>query len=253
MRINKQALRDEANCIDVAKYIGIDVVTRGANSFILCPGHMKRLGKPDTTIGNCAIYPDGYVCFACDANKKQDVFTMVMEHTGCSFTEALELVAEIYGGAKLYQSSGEEKEKLPLSPEDLRLIGIKASGKVFSPTNGSYQHFEPDEGTYIEKTNDEYLAALVPSSHSLLNLRRDNEKAFNYLIASKAKEAGIKYTKALKAHEKRTSPKASVVFDLFNEDGAVDDSVFFGIQNAFKKKIWRCKEIYDAFNKEGNA
>lgn len=253
MRIDKVALRAEANCIDVAKYIGINVVNRGANSFILCPGHEKRLGKPDMTIGNCAIYPDGYVCFACGADTKHDVFEMVMEHTGCTFTEALETVADIYGGANLYKTSNTESEKLPLTAEDLKLIGLRASGRMFSPVNGSYQHFEPEEGTFIEKTNSEYLVATAPSSYSLLNLKRDNEKAFNYLIASKAKEAGIKYTKALRDFGDRKSPRASVVFDLFNEDGGVDDSVFFGIQNALKKKIWRCKEIYDAFNKKSNT
>ena len=250
MRIDKNALLQDVNCIDVAQYIGIEVVKRGANYFILCPGHTQRLGKPDTSIGNCVIYPDGYVCYACDPNQKFDVFTMVMEHMGCSFGKALEIIAEMYGGAKAYQVSGKEKqEKLPLSAEDLKLIGLKASGKVLMPKNGSYQHFEPDEGTYIEKTNTEYLVVDVPSSYSLLNLKRDNEEAFNFLIANKAKEAGIKYQNALKNFGARTAPGASTIFDLFNEDGGVDDSVFFGIQNALKKKIWRCKEIYDAFKK----
>lgn len=248
MRIDKNALLQDANCIQVARCIGIDVVQRGANYFMLCPGHKKRLGKPDTSLGNCVLYEDGYICYACDPNKKVDVFDMVMEHLNCSFTEALKIVADIYGGASSYQSTGNEKqEKLPLTPEDLKLIGLKASGKVFSPINGSYQHFEPDEGTYIEKTSNEYLVVSVPSSYSLLNLKRDNETAFNDLIARKALEAGKKYQKALAQYGTRTAPQADIIFDLFNEDGGVDDSVFFGIQNALKKKIWRCKEIYDAF------
>ena len=253
MRIDKDSLLQEANCIDVAKYIGIDVVKRGANYFILCPGHMSRLGKKDTKIGNCVLYPDGYICYACDPNKKHNCIDMTMEHLNCSFVDALQTIADIYGGASFYQSKDKAQEKLPLTPEDLKLIGLKASGKLFMPINGSFSHFEPSDGTYLEKNDNCYLAVQAPSSYSLLNLKKDNEDAFCYLIASKAKEAGLKYQNALKAFGKRTSEKASSVFDIFEENGYVDDSVFFGIQNALKKKIWRCKEIYDAFNKKNNA
>jgi hypothetical protein len=249
-RINKDILRAEANCIEVAKYIGIEVVTRGINNFMLCPGHTNRLGRPDTALGNCVVYEDGYVCFACNPNKKHDVFTMVMEHTNCSFAEALNIVAEIYGGADIYKTTYVKEEKLALSTDDLKMLGIKPNIKLFSPINGSYRHFEPEEGSYIEKTNNEYLVSETPSSYSLIAFKRDNETAFNHLIMEKAKCAYMKYTKALSDYSTRTSPKAGVVFDLFNEDGAVDDSVFFGIQNALKKKIFRCEEIYREFKEK---
>ena len=125
---------------------------------------------------------------------------------------------------------------------------------MFSPINGSKQHFEPSEGTYLSKTGDEYLLATTPSTYSLLSLRRENEEAFNFLIREKAKMSAIKYYNALKNCGTRTSPKAGMVFDLFNEEGGIDDAVFFGIQNALKKKILRCNEIYKEFSsKKGQS
>ena len=249
MRIDKEALMSVANAIDVARYIGIDVQKKGTNYFMLCPGHQSRLGKPDTKLGNCVVYPDGYVCYACDAHAKHNVFDMVMEHTNCTFVQALETVAEIYGGRDEFKTSAPQ-EKLPLSQEDLALIGLKPHGKIFLPQNASFEHFEPEEGFYIEKENDDanhFLKIKAPSTYSLLTLKRENEEAFRYLIASKAKEAGIKYQTALKDFSKRTSKRASEVFDVFEEDGYIDESVFFGLENALKRKAWRCKEIYDTY------
>lgn len=246
-RIDKDALAAEANCIEVARYIGIDVQQRGANYFMLCPGHEARLGKPDTKIGNCVVYPDGYVCFACNPNKKFDVFQMVQEYLNCNFVEALKTVASLYGGEDAYKTN-QKVEKLTLSTEDLKLIGLKPSVKVSCPINGSKQHFEPPEGTFIEKKFDEYLLEVAPSSASLLTLKKENEGAFNFLIKERARLSAIKYKKALENCGTRNSPNANLVFDLFNENGGVDDAVFYGIQNALKKKILRCKEIYEEYS-----
>lgn len=247
VRIDKDILAAEANCIEVARYIGMEVVHRGSNFFIRCPGHIKRLGKPDTSISNCVVYPDGYICFACDPTKKHDVFEMVQEFTGCSFVEALKTVASLYGGEEAYHTNA-KVEKLSLTTEDLQLIGLKPSVKLCCPINGSKQHFEPPEGTFIEKKLDEYLLETAPSSISLLNFKKDNEGAFNYLIKERARLSAIKYKKALEDYGTRSSPKAHIVFDLFYENGGIDDAVFYGVQNALKKKILRCKEIYAEFS-----
>ena len=250
MRIDKESLLAEANAIEVAKYIGMRVEKRGANYFTLCPGHEKRIGKPDLNIGNCVLYENGYRCLACDPDKTHDVFDMVQEFTGCSFPEALQTVAEIYGGESLFASNTQATEKLTLSSEDLKLIGLKSSGKKVSPCNGSYKHFEPEEGTFIEKVGDEYLSMSTPSTDSLLALKKSDEKEFRRLIAKHAEAAGKKYCKAIKDFGSRSAPKATIVFDLFEEGGGVDDSVFYGIVNALKKKAWRCKEIYETYKED---
>lgn len=251
MRIDKKALLQEANAIEVAQYIGMTVEKKGANYFTLCPGHKKRMGREDINIGNCVLYPNGYRCMACDPDTTHDVFDMVQEFTGCSFPEALQTVAEIYGGENLFASTDNTiTEKLPLSSDDLKLIGLKPHGQKFSPINGSYEHFEPDAGNSIKKINNEYLLCKSPSSESLINLRKNNPKEFNRLIARKAKEAGEKYCRTIKRCKNRTSPDAGKVFDLFEKDGSIDDSTFISIVNALKRKAWRCKEIFDVYKED---
>ena len=245
MRIDKEALLAEANAIEVARYIGMRVEQKGANFFTLCPGHKKRIGKEDTNIGNCVLYENGYRCLACDPDKTHDVFDMVQEFTGCSFPEALQTVAEIYGGESLFASNSPYADKLTLTSDDLKLIGLRNSGKKACPINASYRHFEPEEGTFIEKSNEEFLSMKAFCTESLLLLKKNNPKEYRRLIASRAKIAGQKYCLAIKKYGYRNAPGASEVFDLFEDNGGVDDSVFVGIRNALTKKAWRCKEIYD--------
>ena len=244
MRIDKTALLAEANAVDVARYIGMRVEKKGANYFTLCPGHRKRLGREDTNIGNCVLYENGYRCMACDPDKTHDVFDMVQEFTGCTFPEALQIVAEIYGGGELFASASGYVEKLDLTPEDLALIGLKNSGKIISPQNASFQHFEPEEGTSIEKVDEEFLSVKT-TPVSLLKLKKDHPKWYRHLVATKAKEAGKAYCDAIKKYGSRNAPGGDKVFDLFEENGGIDDSVFVGIKNALLQKAWRCREIYD--------
>ena len=75
--MRKKLLLEEADAREVAEYIGMDVQKRGANYFVLCPGHSNRLGKEDSTIGNCVLYKNGYKCFACNPDKIIDIFQMV--------------------------------------------------------------------------------------------------------------------------------------------------------------------------------
>ena len=75
-------------------------------------------------------------------------------------------------------------------------------------------------------------------------------KKIDIKTTEQAREAGIKYSNAVRKYGNRNSADAAKVFDLFESDGGVDDSVFIGIANALKRKAWRCKEIYDTY-KEG--
>ena len=245
MRIDKNALLMEANAIEVAQYIGMRVEKKGANYFTLCPGHKKRIGREDTNIGNCVLYENGYRCLACEPYQTHDMFYMVQEFTGCTFPEALQTVAEIYGGESLFTADSQYVEKLTLTTEDLKLIGLKSSVKKICPLNASYQHFEPEEGTFIEKINDEFLCMKASCTESLLFLKKNNPKEYRRLIANRAKEAGKKYCLAIEQYSARNAPGAGKVFDLFEDNGGIDDTVFIRIKNALLKKAWRCKEIYD--------
>jgi hypothetical protein len=249
MRIDKDTLLAEANAIEVAEYIGMTVVKKGANHFTLCPGHKNRIGKEDVNIGNCVLYENGYRCLACDPTKTHDVFDMVMEFTGCTFPEALATVAEIYGGASLFASNSPYIEKLTVTQEDLKLIGLQSSVKKICPQNISWQHFQPEEGTSINKVTDNgldmFLSMKSSPTETLLALKQKHPDEYRRLIATRAKIAGQKYCLAIKQYSSRSASGASKVFDLFEDNGGVDDAVFIGIKNALMSKAWRCKEIYE--------
>ena len=75
-------LMDEADARTVAEFLGMQIVKKGKYDFIQCPGHEKRLGKPDSHIGNAVLLKNGYKCFAC--NTFIPTAEMVMEYTGCN-------------------------------------------------------------------------------------------------------------------------------------------------------------------------
>lgn len=249
MRIDKDLLLAEVNAIKIAEYIGMTVVKRGDNYFIPCPGHQKRIGKEDTNIGNCVLYENGYLCYSCDPGKIHDVFDMVQEFTGCSFPEALQTIAEFYGGEEVFASNSPIVEKLTLSDKDLKLIGLVNNCKSVCPENASYCHFEPSEGTTIQKKDDEYLLMSVSPPPSLLKLKKENIDAYNELIATCAYNTGCHLRKAIENYTSRNASGAATVYEYFEQNGGVDDSVFFGLRNALLEKIWRCKEIYDSHKK----
>ena len=56
-------LMDEADARTVAEFLGMQIVKKGKYDFIQCPGHEKRLGKPDSHIGNAVLLKNGYKCF----------------------------------------------------------------------------------------------------------------------------------------------------------------------------------------------
>ena len=49
----------EADAEVVADYIQMDTRRKGKYTYILCPGHEKRLGHPDVNIGNCVLKENG--------------------------------------------------------------------------------------------------------------------------------------------------------------------------------------------------
>ena len=82
----------EADAEVVADYIQMDTRRKGKYTYILCPGHEKRLGHPDVNIGNCVLKENGYYCWACGTFVS--THDMVMEYTGCSSDEAYTIMAE---------------------------------------------------------------------------------------------------------------------------------------------------------------
>jgi hypothetical protein len=251
MGFDREALIENANAYDVAQAIGMNVVKRGTKYFIPCPGHETRLGKPDRKTTNAVLTPKGYRCYACDVNV--GLIDMVMEFLGCDAKTAMENIAQTCGGAALYQTgvSHEDIKKAGISRSDIELIGLAgncsgASSKRLLNASDSEPIFE--EGTFHCKTDDGYYMYEKIEGWNLNRLYRENEWKFNNLIAYKARESMFRYQKAMKVFCDRDAEKAKVVYDIFEEDGCLESSVFIGLKNAFQQKYWRCKEIYEEYS-----
>lgn len=85
-----QTVLDRVDIAEVAQRLGIDLQQRGRSLVGLCPFHNERTGS-------FHISPDRgrYHCFGCGADG--DAVSLVMEHAGMSYPEAMEWLAEMYG------------------------------------------------------------------------------------------------------------------------------------------------------------
>lgn len=247
---DRETLLNEASGLTVAEYLGMEVVKKGSKYYIPCPGHFKRLGKEDYNIGNAVLTDKGYHCYAC--HKNVNVIDMTMEYTGCTCYEAMKMVADACGGISLFTSDGiKEKDttKLPLSTSDLELIGLSPTSRGLSIVNMTDDEEDEDleEGVIVRTVNKNLHYVYQHNENSLLNLFKTDPKTYNNLIKTKAKEAMKKYENAIKDYCSRDSKKADFVFSILNDEGYLDNQTLLNLKNAFQKKYWRAKEIYESY------
>ena len=249
--IDREYLMSEADGFSVAEYLGMEMVKKGSNFCIHCPGHEKRLGRPDTRIGNAVLTNKGYHCYAC--GKSVNVIDMVMEYTGCSYPDALNTIADACGGVSLFESKTDNKnkqnERLPLSADDLILIGLSPSSYSMPIINASNTRVEPFDDTIIRAVGHQYFA-YKKNCTSIVQLYRTDYNAYCELVKEKARHAVDVYQDAIDKFCSRDAKEAELIYNLFNENGYIDGNVFFKLKNAFQKKYWRAKEIFDAYNKK---
>lgn len=238
-----QKLISSIDAVTVAEGIGIDIKRKGRYNFILCPGHAERLGYPDTNASNCVLTAKGYHCFGCNVTK--DMFGMVMEYLGVDFPHALNIVAELAGGEEHFSADGSSNfvAKLPLTTEQLNIIGIKsASNYVFVNKAADMEHGDPSH--LYQLVNDEILVAdKNVQCWSLLELFKNKEKVYNYYIIRKASDAIKQYDHLIEQYCSRDGDGIRAIYDLFNEDGAIPSDVFTGLKNALLKRKKEAEKI----------
>ena len=128
-KYDKERLREAADCRAVASYIGM----RLSGTYCECVSGIHR----ETQLNHCAIYRHNIHCFSCGDNR--DVFGMVMGYyenvlgTPITYQEAFKIVGDACGGADLYRVQVTDTEKprkpaMPLTEEELSLIGLSSSG-----------------------------------------------------------------------------------------------------------------------------
>lgn len=122
-QLDLKELSKDTNPLEVCKALGVKVYPKGQRNFILCPGHVKRLGKKDMNPTNAVLTERGYHCFACGVNVS--TADMIREITGCSLYEAFEFMANLNGGEELYKMDSTLIPHLRYSDEELTALKLK--------------------------------------------------------------------------------------------------------------------------------
>lgn len=244
----KTMLKD-ADSLTVARYLGMEIVTKGSRHYIRCPGHEKRLGKADNRIGNCVLTPKGYRCFACDA--KVGLIDMVMEYEGCNYPRALEIIGESCGGAGSYKLNRDETTKRPrLHSDELQLIGLNPAHDGYISRciiNATDDPSENLNDCILVKDGNSYLVSEKQGDWSLQKLFERDEKAYNVLIMTKAREAMKRYQEAIYSFCSRNAVEADTVFELLNEEGYVDSTALQNLKRIYQERYRKAKKIYENY------
>ncbi len=196
------ALKDCADPIDVAGYVGIEMKRMGKNISILCPIHN------DKHFGNCFLTSEGFRCYSC--GEKGDIYDMVSRYCNISSFEAFKLISKYYGGMKRFCLSSEDKRKyaevekkcsiIP-NQETLEFLGLGKKSKyarngvyVVKEMIGEFDEYKPEKNEYVKtfpSDNEKQGYKLVFSCvqrNPLQELAISDPEAFEDLIRRKAQE-----------------------------------------------------------------
>jgi hypothetical protein len=118
LNVDLVQLKEKADPILVAEALGIQMRKSGKRVEILCPSHN------DKHFGSCFLTKTGYKCFACGA--AGDVYRMVQAARHVEFPEAVEFIADLYGGLKKYKLEDFKDAWRPkiISVDECKTIGI---------------------------------------------------------------------------------------------------------------------------------
>mgnify|MGYP004589221785 CR=1 FL=1 len=125
MNSNWKEMAEEADAVEIAKAIGMKIYPKGRNNFILCPGHEKRLGKPDVNPTNAVITREGYYCFSCGCFVKTP--DMIMEFLGCGIKDAFKIIADLLGGEELYLDQFPSEKGLTLTEDEIKALSLETA------------------------------------------------------------------------------------------------------------------------------
>lgn len=251
---DKDRLLEEADSETIVEYLDIDTYRSGSNTFILCPGHQKILGKEDTNFGSCVLMPKGYYCFAC--KHKASLETMVMEIKNTSYQEALGIIGDALGGREKYVVKGnveyKDKENVKILPtKDLDLIGLKYSVPFdmicFLDATKKYI----TECNFIPKPDPnnldaDYYLACKNKAVSLKTLLREAPKIYYSLVKRYAKNAMEKYQKC--RDEICTYNKNAKILLMASENNKINSELIYDYKVIFNTMIERCEEIYKSIS-----
>ena len=198
-RYSIQAVLDAADMETVADLLGIEVKTRGNRKLILCPSHQ------DHNYGSCMLDNKHFRCWSCHAHG--DVIEFVKAARRCTFQEALEWLAQIYGVPPLNGTPAKpsKPKRQPVDEETLMVIGLGGScGQSVYATVGYFDdpfplNYQMSPGCRAkwqpapDKDRDYVLIQRLLCGNPLQDLFERDVLAYRALIARKASEAKERY------------------------------------------------------------
>ena len=250
---DSERIIEDADVVNVAEYLDMEMSRSGSVIRIKCPGHFKRLGKEDNNFGSCMLTEKGYHCFACQVSV--GLIDMVEEVKGCSYVEALGIIADANGGRENYIVSGEYKMPIErtvkvLSDEDLKLIGLKSNicfDEYLFP-DGDKEYIKNCHYNISFDLNDldaPYYIASKNKSVSIKSLKIKNERLYNTIIKNAAKAAMQKYQDAI-----TNFAKDGKNVNLFKPFGEINEEIIYDFKLKFSQMYQRSKEIYDEIDEK---
>lgn len=210
MKYDVKKILEDADCREVAEYIGMDM--KGNRCECVNEDHYEG-----SRLTHAVVYPTRFYCFSCHAS--YNAIDMVMHyHNKClspiSFAEACGIVGDACGGRDMYltgDDAAEQTKTFPLTKEECALIGLPLESK-WKPT------YEGEKKPHM----------------NLKILFTEDEEAFKFLVAGKAKE-----------------------FDERNRHCAevCDTSLEMGrsLKKAFEDNAAKCRDICRRFGGEPRA
>lgn len=173
------------------RYAGIDTSNYRSRN-IRCPSTEHQDKKP-----SCRVYEKTNTCYCFSCNQSFNVLSLVTEHTGQRLTDACRQLINDYGlPLESYSNLNDlksvmnldgtikDEEVFPLSPNDDKLLGLRAFNRVV--TNPNY-----DVETYNEET-DEFNHYTVGEPYwkidSLADIWKDNKSLVEDIILGKCEE-----------------------------------------------------------------
>ena len=91
---SKKSVLESISCLDAAYALGLRTKIKGRYTYVECPFHTSRIGKPDKCIGNCKISDNGKNCYCFSCNGSGNAIEMVMAYEGLNFCEATDWLAQ---------------------------------------------------------------------------------------------------------------------------------------------------------------
>ena len=172
--LDKESIRANADLMVVAEELGVEVYRRGSKNLIYCPCH------DDKHLGSCFINEKKFYCYSCHA--EGDVFLFTQKILNIGFPQALRVVAEICGGADLYElPEGEELRQYDalhfISKKNQQLIGL----------------YNTPVYTYVGTTVDYEEADMLRSEGFIVQEEVDSEENFLCYSIQKKTESSPLY------------------------------------------------------------